>query len=150
MGASIKQIAVVVLAASSAMAHPADDPCPSDTRVSFGCQVVANAPHLGLQDPAFFKLHKQYWHCRRELEGTLKKYAGCVGAVNSAYRKRGWPEISGEPGCMNYHEIIPATPIVELPGDFVNARQQIEACEANTCGLHLAACEYYLRTELER
>lgn len=132
----------VLCLVSIAKAHPADDPCPPTQYVSFGCQLIM--PHLGLTNPTMFALHKEYWHCRRNLEGTLREYAECLGAVNLRHAQRGLPTVTGEPICTDYHEVIPATPIVERPTDLKNAQNQIDACKLNICHLHVGACWAYL------
>lgn len=133
---------LLALLARAAFAHPADDPCPPGVTVSFGCQVLA--PNLGLNNPTFYAVHKSYWHCRRTLEGTLLEYSRCLGAVNFRRWQLGLAPLAGEPGCLTYHEIIPATPLVEKPGDLVNANAQLQACQANQCWQYVNACWAYL------
>lgn len=137
-------LAVCLMLVHPCYAHPADDPCPPGVTVSFGCQVPA--VNLGLNNPAFFAVHKAYWHCRRNLEGTFQQYDRCVGAVNLRHSQTGKVPVTGAPHCVNYHEIIPATPIVEKPGDMNNANLQLLACQANDCWRHVNACWEYLGT----
>ena len=140
------ELLFLLIVTTIAKAHPADDPCPPTQYVSFGCQIIV--PHLGLTNPTMFKLNREYWHVRRTLEGELKDYAICVGAVNERRRMRGAAPVAGEPGCMKYHEVIPATPIIERPNDLKNAQNQIDAANLTfyACSLHRYFCEKYLQS----
>lgn len=112
-----------------AFCHPADHPCEPGQITEQGCQEIT--PGLGLDNPAFFEAHRQYWHCRRTLvtEETVD-YAICVGAVQEMEAQLGLPVEEGSQTVLGYWNLIPAHPELDRPGDPSRAYGQLDACNA--------------------
>lgn len=111
------------------LAHPVDDPCPEGKKTTDGCQPVIK--ELGLANPEFFKAHKAYWHCRRELVvEDIVPYAKCIGKVQELQALLGLPVDEGANGLLEYWDVIPAHPELDEPGNPEVPRGQLEACEA--------------------
>ena len=155
-------IAVVLLTAMFALAHPVDR------------EDAEPLASLGFDDAIFKEAHDAYWHCRRNLQTEIiNTYVSCVAAVNEHHRARGWPTVTGYDTIVNYWKVIPAHPVIDaalangfdagtgkyfvfisggqpVPGPIrmQMAEAQLAACEATKIefGSHITACNAYLRS----
>lgn len=118
----MRLLALLLLVPSVAFAHPVDLPCPQGGEA---CQEPQ--AHLGLSDPEFFECHREYWHHRRQVNETIRKYSQCIGAVNEQHRLRGWPPVEPNETVLNYWDVIPAHPVVDYAGDMFLCEAQLES-----------------------
>ena len=94
----------------AAFAHDVDLLCRPDQATEDGCQ--ENTPGMGLDNPEFFKAHKSYWHCRRELVvEDIVGIAQCVGERRGLRVALGEPDVltESEAALLSYWKIWPTT-----------------------------------------
>ena len=129
-------ILLLVLIPASALAHPADAPCPPGGHTEDGCQPIISS--LQLDNPDFFAAHKAYWHCRRELVvDELMTVAKCVGGNIEKARVLGEDYLpsGSESALIEYWNLIPAHPELDqldsgdIQKNIDRANIQRDACE---------------------
>lgn len=126
----------IALLPAVALAHPADDPCKPGLHTEDGCQPVIKS--LMLDQPDFYKAHRAYWHCRRELVAEdLMALGMCVGANKRLSETLGktYEETVSEEALCSYWKLIPAHPELDeldsedLDKNINRAYAQLGACE---------------------
>ena len=98
---------LVLLAVNVAHAHPVDRDKAAQPQFN-----------MGASGEPFRECHDNYWHERRTLvRDFMLEYAKCVGQVQ-AYRNLLYGEpysaTPGTPDIMNYWDVVPSHPIVDL------------------------------------
>lgn len=136
-------ITMLTVSSEASHAHPVDDPCPPEKVTEDGCQPTHG--FMGLNSPEFFRAHKKYWHCRRELNKVIRDYSACVGATKDAESVLGFDYLIVSTELLNYWDVIPAHPELDYPGEVWRAESQTEACDATRAigEFYLIGCEAY-------
>lgn len=115
----ISLLVIFLLLPSLVFAHPVD-------------REREREPHLGLNDDAFFACFIEHWHCRRELEDLVTRYAVETGKQQARREDLGLSPALYDGDVLDYFQVVPAEPITERPGDIPNCKAHTAACVETT------------------